>query len=142
MDDLIIDTSALVKLVIPEDDSDIVDALFAESTLIGRTIWFPDYYLVESANAIWTQKRRSLFREEEARKAYVKLRNIRVSMIPVLPLLEAAFELALEYDIAVYDAQFVAACVSMKCKGVTADDKLMNKIETAFPQILRLKDWK
>ena len=62
-------------------------------------------------------------------------------MEPAVQLLDLAFEIAVKYDRAVYDALFVALVQKMGVKGVTADEPLFNMTHADFPQIVLLRDW-
>jgi predicted nucleic acid-binding protein len=60
---------------------------------------------------------------------------------PAARLLDQAFEIAVKYDRAVYDALFVALTQDLGLKGVTADEPLYNTTHADFPQIILLRDW-
>lgn len=140
--DLVFDTNIIVKLIIPEEDSDLARALYLESLNRSCELYFPDYYRIESAQALWVKVNRKLITVEDAQTAFDKLLHFPITLHPTDQLLPQAFTLANQYSIAVYDAIFVATVINLNCRGVTADEKLISKVESAFPQILRLKDWK
>ena len=56
-------------------------------------------------------------------------------------MLDAAFDIALAYGIAVYDGLFVALVRDLKIGGVTADVPLVRAVGNDFPEIVLLKDW-
>ena len=56
---------------------------------------------------------------------------------PYKTLIEDAERIAEEKDIAVYDAVFIALAGEMKCKFITADEKLFRKIsDLTFVKLL------
>ncbi len=71
----------------------------------------------------------------------VALKSIPFHMEPAARLLDQAFEIAVKYDRAVYDALFVALAQDLGVKGVTADEPLFNTTHVDFPQIVLLRDW-
>jgi len=75
------------------------------------------------------------------RAAVAKLNRSPVTILDSTPLLGDAFDLAVQFDIAVYDACFVAAVKQLGCLGVTADVPLVRKVGAAYPTIKLLKDW-
>lgn len=141
-DELVFDTNIIVKLIIPEEDSDLARSLYLESVNRNCEFYFPDYYRIESAQALWVKINRKLITVEDAQTAFDKLLHFPITIHPTDQLLPHAFTLANQYGIAVYDALFVSTVINLNCRGITADEKLLSKIEKSFPQILRLKDWK
>ena len=87
------------------------------------------------------QYHRRLCTEPEVRVMLDDIRLAPVSIMDSTPLLNDAFDLALQHDIAVYDACFVAAVTHAGCLGVTADVALLRKIGVTFPSIKLLKNW-
>ena len=64
-----------------------------------------------------------------------------MTIVDAYPMLDDAFALGLQFNIAVYDALFVAAVRQLGCSGVTADNPLVRAVGGAFPTITRLADW-
>ena len=77
----------------------------------------------------------------EAKQALDLLQRATVQLIASLPLLSDAFDIAAQYDVAVYDALFVVAARSLKVNGVTADEPLHQAVVVAFPEIVLLRNW-
>ena len=57
-------------------------------------------------------------------------------------LLQPAFEIAVKYDRAIYDALFVALAQDLRLPGVTADEPLWRAVHADFPNIVLLRDWR
>ena len=55
--------------------------------------------------------------------------------------MDEAFEIAVKYDRAFYDALFVALVQDLGVQGVMADVPLYNTTHADFPQIILLRDW-
>jgi predicted nucleic acid-binding protein len=141
MADCVVDTSVALKWAIQEPDSPAALKVIADVHAAGGTLHFLDIARVEAFNAIWVQYHRRLCTEPEVR---VMLDDIRLAPVCIMNsslLLNDGFDLALQYDIAVYDACFVAAVKQAGCLGVTADAPLIKKLGAAFPAIKLLKNW-
>jgi predicted nucleic acid-binding protein len=141
MADCIVDTSVVLKWAIQEPDSPAALTVIADVHAAGGTLHFLDIARVEAFNAIWVQYHRRLCTEPEVRVMLDDIRLAPVSIMDSALLLNDAFDLARQYDIAVYDACFVAAVQRIGCLGVTADGPLMRKVGAAFPAIKLLKNW-
>lgn len=141
MGDCVVDTSVAFKWVVPEADSADAVRVFAGVTATGGTLHLLDIARVEAANVIRTRVRRRLLAAAEADDAFAALQRLPTRTQPALPLLPAAFALAVRFDIAVYDALFVAAVQHLGCDGVTADGPLVRAVGAAVPAIKLLRDW-
>jgi predicted nucleic acid-binding protein len=56
-------------------------------------------------------------------------------------LLPPAFAIATQFDVAVYDALFVAAARDLGIGGVTADEPLMRAVGATYPELRLLRNW-
>lgn len=67
MSDTVVDSSVLVKWVLPEADSSQAQRLIAEVAMVGERLIVLDLAFAEAANAIWRQHHLGLLKLEEAR---------------------------------------------------------------------------
>jgi predicted nucleic acid-binding protein len=141
MADCIVDTNVALKWALQEPDSPAALNVIADVRAAGGTLHFLDLARIEAFNVIWLQYHRGLCTEPEVRLLLDDIRQAPVKILDSAPLLADAFDLALQFDVAVYDACFVAAVRQLGCLGVTADVPLVNKVGAAFPAIKLLKDW-
>lgn len=141
MADCIVDTSVAMKWVLLEPDSPVALQVISDVQSAGGKLHFLDIARVEAFNVIWVQYHRRLCTEPEVRNMVDDLRLAPVQLLDSTPLLSAAFDLAIQFDIAVYDACFVAAVQQIGCLGVTADVPLVRKAGATFPTIKLLKNW-
>lgn len=141
MADCVVDTSVAIKWILVEPDSPLADQVSNDVLSSGGTLHFLDLARIEALNVIWLQFHRRLVPESVVRTAVAKLNRSPVKILDSTPLLGDAFDLALQFDIAVYDACFVAAVKQLGCPGVTADVPLVRKVGAAYPTIKLLKDW-
>ncbi len=141
MADCVVDTNIAVKWVLAEPDSADASRVMGDVTNVGGCLHLLDIALVEAANVIWVYHHRGKHSASDATRLLATLRKSPVSILPATDLLDDAMSLALQFDIAVYDACFVAAVKQQGCAGVTADAPLVKKIGAAFPTIKLLKNW-
>jgi predicted nucleic acid-binding protein len=141
MADCVVDSSVAVKWGVVEADTVKANRVVIDVTAAGGRLYLLDLGLVETANALWVYCKRGFITEAEAHQALANVQKIPAGIFTARPLLPAAFDLAIRYRIAVYDALFVAAVDSLKCDGVTADVPLVTAVGTAFPSIKLLKNW-
>jgi len=74
-------------------------------------------------------------------KALAELNSFPIQMQPAARLLGRAFDIAVKFDRAVYDALFVALAQDLNIKAVTADEPLYQTTHADFPQIVLLRNW-
>jgi predicted nucleic acid-binding protein len=141
MADCVVDTSVALKWALQESDSPAALQVVADVRAAGGTLHFLDIARVEAFNVIWVQYHRRLCTEPEVRAMLDDIRLAPVLVMDSAPLLNDAFDLALQFDIAVYDACFVAAVNKLGCLGVTADVPLVRKVSTTIPSVKLLKNW-
>ena len=137
MSDTVVDSSVVVKWIVPEPDSAQADRLIAEVAQKGERLIVLDLAFVEVTNAIWKRYHRGLATLDETRQSLDDLLRSPVHVEPAVRLLKPALEIAAKYHRAVYDA----FCQDLGLQGVTADEPLYNAIHTDFPQIILLRNW-
>ncbi len=141
MSDWVVDTNVLVKWVLPEMDSALALQVAADTAAAGGTLFALDLAMIEASNVIWTKLHRKVVTLPEARQALTLLQNVSVQTASALPLLAKSFEVAAQFDIAVYDALFVVSVRERGIGGVTADEPLVRAVSAAYPEIKLLRNW-
>jgi len=141
MNDWVVDTSDLVKWVLPEPDSATALKVITDTATAGGTVYGLELARIEATNVIWTKLHRKLLNRAEAEKAVGLIQYAPVQTAPSLPLLVKAFDIAAQFDVAVYDALFVAAARELRIGVVTADEPLVRAVGAAFPEIRLLRNW-
>jgi predicted nucleic acid-binding protein len=101
----------------------------------------PDFMAVEFGNVLWKLVHRTLLREAEARQALVEFPFDRIEWLPARVLLVDAFGIAIEHEVAAYDAAFLAAAASLGVDFVTADEGLHRKVAGRLPWVKLLRDF-
>lgn len=123
---LVIDASVALKWVIPEEGSIPALALRREHRFTA-----PDLLVAESANVLWKQVRRGFLSEEQALSATDVLSKADIDLKPMRPLIAAATRLAIGLNHPAYDCFYLALAAAEACPFVTADERLVRRVEAA-----------
>ena len=137
----VIDTSALVKYVLPEEDSPLVEKLVALHHAGMARLMAPEYVLVESANVLWKHIQRRNVRPEDAAPSLRTLRGLGIRLVPDADLLEDALILAADTSITVYDALFCALAARENVQLITSDSALFRRLNGTDIQATMLSEW-
>jgi predicted nucleic acid-binding protein len=108
MSDIVVDSSVVAKWVVPESDSPLAQRVAAETQTAGGRLIVLDLVLPEVVNVIWKKHRQKLITLEKAKESLDDLKRSPLHIERASTLLNQAFEIAVKYDRAVYDALFVA----------------------------------
>ena len=138
MTPLVIDTAVAVKAVLPEEDSAAADALLDAAARGAHQLIAPDLMALEFGNVMWKHVQRSRMTAAEARRNVERFPFDRISWLPGRALLPGAMELALQFNITVYDGTFLAAAESLGVQFVTADQALHRKVSKHLPWVTLL----
>jgi predicted nucleic acid-binding protein len=141
MTDWVVDTAVALKWIVSEHDSLLARAFYVSNMRAGATLSILDLGLIEASNGLWKRFHRKLMTRYETISAYDTLLKMPLDVLESMMSDRRALEIACNYDIAVYDAHFVAAVEAMGCDGITADEPLVAKVGKDFPSIKLLKDW-
>ncbi len=141
MSDVVLDSCVVAKWFVPETDSAQAKRVMTDTTSAGNRLIVLNLALVEVTNTIWKKHRQKKMTLNEAKGALADLKIAPIKAEPAARLLDEAFEIAIKYDRAVYDALFVALARNLKMKGVTADEPLYNSTHADYPEIILLRDW-
>jgi predicted nucleic acid-binding protein len=133
--DVLFDSCVLAKLVIVESDSDVARELLSSLLEQGQVVGALDLAHVEVGNVIWKTWRRGLIDKSGSELALDELQDLPIHLEPARPYLPRALQLGMNYQIAVYDALFVAAVEAFDCTGITSDAALVKRISPNHPRI-------
>ena len=136
-----IDTSALVKFVLPEDYSDVVRGIVSLHLASDIQLIAPDYLLVECANVLWQRVQRGSLDIDDLAPAFRALQEVGVRLFPHSELLEEALLFASNAGIAVYDALFCVLARREDAPLITADRPLVNRLAGSGIRALTLAEW-
>jgi predicted nucleic acid-binding protein len=126
-DELVLDASVAAKLFITEAGSNAAKALAATDARFVA----PDLVLVELANVAVKRLRRGDIPQAVAERIIALSRSIFRELEPGANLTKRAFELASSHGVSTYDAMYVALAEQRGCDLITADARLISRLEHA-----------
>ena len=129
---LVIDASAALKAFVEEKGSDQARRLFAGESLLMA----PAHALGEFAEVLVRKATKS---ELALGQVFEAIRILRKSIgfMAIDGLIEIAVQIAIEAEVSVYDALYIAMARVLGCSLVTADDRLIRKVGlTADSQLM------
>lgn len=140
--DCVVDASVGIKLFLVEPLADRADALFAVLTATPPArLYVPDLFYVECANILWKYVRRFGYSAEAARQDAADLVRLSLQIVSTASLVEAALALALEHDLTAYDAVYVALAQKLSLPLVTADEALIQRLDSTGLDVRWLGEW-
>ncbi|HYM11589.1 MAG TPA: type II toxin-antitoxin system VapC family toxin [Bryobacterales bacterium] len=141
-DELVVDTSVVVKFLVEEPDSDNAEALHRSFVLGAVKLVAPDFLFIEAANALWVMSLRGQLTEIEAQSKITALVSIsrHMKVVPAAALVHEAFRTACRYAHAPYDTAFLALAESRRIPLVTADKRFYNKVRVHSSSAVLLRD--
>lgn len=134
MTTLVIDASIAVKWVVEEEGTPQALALRQRAKLIA-----PELLVAECANILWKKVQRNELSSGEALLAARLLQEADIELLPTRFLLGAATRIAIELNHPAYDCLYFALAIENGCQFVTADERLLRKLDQQKPQTLRGK---
>lgn len=140
--ELVIDASVGIKLYVEEELSHEAEQLFLELTKTPAARFFvPDLFFLECANILWKYVRRFNHDPGQARQDIVSLRSLPLRTLAVADLSELSLDLAIQKDVSVYDASYAVLAGSLHIPMMTADRKLIGKLEGSGVEMRWLGDY-
>lgn len=125
-----IDASAIIKVIITEEDSELAKKAFSKITENGEPLLSPNIVFSEVMNGLW--KHHVLIKDINARKlemAKSSLDNIydNLGISSQTELAEDALKIAINHKITFYDSLYVALSIRMRAPLLTFDGPLSEK---------------
>ena len=137
----VIDTSVLVKYVVPEENSPLAYGIIDAHQAAELSLIAPEYIMAECANVLWKHTRRNSLTAATAVDALRQLQSLNIPLTPQSELLEDALLFAAATGIAVYDALFCVLARRADAELITADLPLVNGLAGSGVSVCALHDW-
>ena len=134
----VIDCSTALKWVLMEPDRANAIALRNGFCNGHNELLAPDLFPVEVANGLLIAERRKLIGPGDGALCLADVMQTPPFLHSAGPLLVRAYEIAHRYQRTAYDCLYVALAELEQCEFITADMKLVNALQHAFPFVVSL----
>lgn len=141
MDSVIIDAGVAIKWLTGGAYSSQARAILEGYRKETLALLAPDFIRIEVANVLWNLQRLAGLRTDLAQQSLNEFLVTEIVYTPAEELLPDAYNLAVQYQRSVYDSLYLALGVRERCRLVTADEKLVNAIGQAMPNLVLLANW-
>jgi predicted nucleic acid-binding protein len=128
------DAGVLVKLLVPEENSDRARALAGSANLIA-----PEIIFAEAGNVLRTRIRSGDFDLAAGQALFERLNSFNLESRPIRPFVARAFAIAIELDHAIYDCLYLALAERMAVPLVTADERFISAIRRSKMRTTEIK---
>ena len=98
----------------------------------------PDLFPTEIGNALLIAERRGRIGIGEGAIFFADVLKTLPTLYHAIPLLPRAYAIAYRHQASVYDCLYVVLAEREQCEFITADDKLVQKLNIAFPFVVAL----
>jgi len=140
--ELVVDSSVAVKWYVDEQHSTEARRILADYKAGSLILLAPDLIYAEFGNIMWKKRTFQGFNPNDAERIVKRFRAQSVfSLTSTADLVEDAYRLAVAHRRTVYDSLYLALSLRAGCQFVTADEKLVNAIGSAFPHVVWLANW-
>lgn len=141
MASVVVDSSVVIKWLVAEPHSTDARRLLNDYQAGTLTLLAPDLLYAEIGNIVWKKQRFQGMAAADAQLVLDSFRALTFTLTSESVLLAEAYPIAVAHQRTVYDALYVALSVREQCQLVTADQKLIAAIGTAFPQVVWVANW-
>ncbi len=128
---VVVDASVAVKWFIPERHADVAVKLL----VAGNRLLAPDLICAEFASVIWKYHRKGLLKPDEAAEILHRFLMSPLEIHPSANLMGHTLELALRLRRSVYDCLYIALALREGCGMLTADERLVNALQSSGSKI-------
>jgi predicted nucleic acid-binding protein len=134
----VVDSSVAIKTILTEVDSGKAVRLVDEFRQGLHELLAPEVFHVEVAHALTRAERQRRITPPQATRGWTIVMADTPLLLPSLPLMNRALDISSSMRLGIYDCIYVALAEREGCEFVTADDKLVAKLQAQFPFIVAL----
>ena len=140
METYVIDASVGLKWYFDEAGKESADFLADQLREKKIQLVVPEFFYAECANVLRTKVRRRMIKSADAIKMLDELLQLPLKRYSDWELSDSALEDALQWDLTVYDAMYVALAEIYVAPFVTADEQILKALRNRFDFILPLNE--
>jgi predicted nucleic acid-binding protein len=134
----VVDSSVAFKWEVPEPNADKALRLRSDFENAIHALLAPDVFTIEVGHALTRAERQKRIPAGTAVGLLADILQTLPALHPSLPFLLRAAELSSRERVGIYDCLYVALAEREQCEFVTADDKLVQRLQPTFPFIRAL----
>jgi predicted nucleic acid-binding protein len=134
----VLDSNVALKWVLAEPDSAKAKQLRDDYQKGVHELLAPDVFAVEVAHALTRAERQGIIAVGQAAILWSDVLSTPPRLEPSAPITPRAIDVSSQFRQGVYDCLYVALAERENCELVTADDKLVRKLQSRFPFIVPL----
>ena len=138
---LIVDASVAAKWFLREAQHEIASELRRAADNDDLKLLVPEVFYLEMGSIFRKKVKEGLLKPQDALETFARLEEISMDRYSDKELAEVSLEIALKYEISVYDAAYVGLASACGAPLVTADEVLLKKCRKhGFEYIRALRD--
>jgi len=141
MGKIVVDSSVVIKWFVVEPFSTEARRILDGYQTGMLALHAPDLIDAELGNIVWKKYRFQGLAAADAQQIIDEFQRLTFVLTSTADLLDEAYRLAVAHERTVYDAMYLALSVREQCPYVTADEKLVKAIRSAFPNVIWVADW-
>ncbi len=141
MKEIVVDSSVVIKWFVPQANSIQARKILDKYQDGELFLLAPDLIYAEVGNIIWKLHRFQGVSQVDAEAILNTFQSITLVITPSSSLLNDAYRLAVAYQRTVYDSLYIALSLRRQCQFVTADEKLVNSVNSVFPNVITIASW-
>lgn len=138
---VVVDSSVVIKWFTTEPFTEQARRILDDYRDGALSLLAPDLLFAEVGNIIWKKQRLQGLTNADAEAIINGVLLLRLQVTPCASLLTAAHQIAVAHGRTVYDAIYLALSLREQCPFVTADERLVNTVGSAFPMVTWLANW-
>ncbi|MBW4419101.1 MAG: type II toxin-antitoxin system VapC family toxin [Myxacorys californica WJT36-NPBG1] len=141
MTQLVVDSSVAIKWFVTEPNTPEALNILEQSRNGAIVFLAPDFIYAEFGNIVWKKQSSQGLNAQDAQTSIQDFQRLRFVLTSTAVLLDDAYQIAATYRRTVYDSLYLALSLRENCQFVTADQKLINALGSAFPNVVGLAGW-
>jgi predicted nucleic acid-binding protein len=134
----VLDANVALKWVLSEPEADKALRVRAEFEAAQLELIVPDVFPVEVAHALTRAERRRLIQVGDASFLLADITSTLIPMHDCRVILQRAVTISSQMRCGVYDCLYVALAEQENCEVLTADDKMVKRLQPNFPFVISL----
>lgn len=139
--EIVVDSSVAIKWFVPQPNSTKAREILSAYQDGGLLLLAPDLIYAEVGNIIWKLHRFQGVSEVDAEAILNTFQSIAFVITLSASLLDDAYRLAVAHQRTVYDSLYIALSLRRQCQFVSADEKLVNSVNSVFPDVMTIASW-